>query len=105
MASKKFNYPSEETLKKMDKNLAKVKGSAALPPGAGPVDIFKHELCAQFVRYHLEHEISQRELAKTIGLSEARMSEILHYRHGRFTADHLMKYLSKIKPNLRIKVA
>ena len=105
MANKKFNYPSEETLRKMDRKLAKVKGSAGLPPDASQVDVLKHELCAQFVRYHREHEVSQRELAKTIGLSEARMSEILHYRHGRFTADHLLKYLSKIKPNVRVKVA
>ncbi|MGE0633245.1 MAG: XRE family transcriptional regulator [Pseudobdellovibrionaceae bacterium] len=105
MANKKFNYPSEETLRKMDKKLAKVKGSASLPPDASPVDVLKHELCAQFVRYHREYEVSQRELAKIIGLSEARMSEILHYRHGRFTADHLMKYLAKIKPNLKVKVA
>ncbi len=105
MANKKFNYPSEKTLRKMDRKLAKVKGSASLPSHASPVDVLKHELCAQFVRYHREHEVSQRELANTIGLSEARMSEILHYRHGRFTADHLIKYLAKIKPNLKVKVA
>lgn len=105
MANKKLNYPSEETLKKMDRKLARVKGSVSLPANAGPVDILKHDLCAQFIRYRREHEISQRELAKAIGLSEARMSEILHYRHTRFTADHLMKYLSKIRPNLKVKVA
>lgn len=105
MANKKFDYPSEETLKKMDRKLAKTKGSASLPVDASPVDILKFQLCGQFIRYRREHDLTQRELAKLIGLSEARMSEILHYRHGRFTADHLMTYLTKIKPNLKIKVA
>lgn len=105
MANKKFDYPSEETLKKMDRKLGKVKGSTALPVDASPVDILKHQLCAQFIRFQREQDLSQRDLAKLIGLSEARMSEVLHYRHGRFTVDHLVKYLTKIKPNLKIKVA
>lgn len=105
MVNKKFNYPSEETLKKMDRKLAKVKGSASLPRNASLVDILKHQLCAQFIRYCHENDLTQRELAQLIGLSEARMSEILHYRHGRFTADHLMTYLAKIKPNLKVRVA
>lgn len=105
MANKKFNYPTEETLKKMDRKLAKAKGSASLPLDASPVDILKHQLCAQFIRYRREHDLTQRDLAKLLELSEARISEILHYRHGRFTVDHLMTYLAKIKPNLKIKVA
>lgn len=105
MANKKFNYPNQESLKKMDLKLAKAKGSASLRPNASTVEIFKHDLCSQFIRYHRENDLTQRELSKILGLSEARTSEILHYRHARFTADHLMKYLTIIKPNLKIKVA
>ncbi|HWU43972.1 MAG TPA: XRE family transcriptional regulator, partial [Bdellovibrio sp.] len=101
----KFDYPSAENLKKMDRKLAKVKGSTSLPADASPVDILKHQLCTQFVRFQREQELTQRELAKMIGLSEARMSEVLHYRHERFTVDHLMTYLAKVKPNLKVKVA
>jgi predicted XRE-type DNA-binding protein len=105
MTDKKFIYPSEQTLRKMDRKLAKKRGSTHPRPGASPIELLKHDLCAEFVRYFLEQEISQRELAKTIGLSEARTSEILNYRHDRFTADHLIKYLFKIRPDLKLKVA
>lgn len=105
MANKKLKYPSEEALKKMDRKLSAVKGSASLPTDATPVEILKHQLCAQFIRYRREHELSQKALSETIGLSEARMSEILRYRHERFTVDHLMTYLAKIRPNLKVKVA
>ncbi|MNL26923.1 hypothetical protein D3C87_1484840 [compost metagenome] len=105
MAGKKINYPSETVLKKMDRKLAHSKGSAHLPPDATPVDILKHQLCAQFIRYRREQELSQKALSEIIGLSEARMSEILRYRHQRFTVDHLMTYLAKVKPNLKVKVA
>jgi predicted XRE-type DNA-binding protein len=105
MVSKKNNYPSEASLKKMDRKLSHSKGSASLPPDATPVDVLKHQLCAQFIRYRREHELTQKALSEIIGLREARVSEILRYHHERFTVDHLMTYLAKIKPNLKVKVA
>lgn len=105
MAHKKWLYPNEEELKRMDKKLARAKGSAFLSPDATPTEKLKWDLCAQFIRFRRENDISQRALAKMIGISEARMSEILHYRFKRYTVDHLMKYLIKIKPDLKIKVA
>lgn len=102
---KKINYPSAEELKKIDKKLARVKGSAHLAPDANPTEKLKWELCAQFIRYRREKDITQRELAEIIGISEARMSEILRYRFKRYTLDHLIKYLVKIKPDLKFKVA
>ncbi len=103
--AKKYNYPSEETLRKMDRKLAKTRGTLATPPDASPLYLLKSELCAQFVIYQRQHELTQKELAQALDLSEARMSEILHYRHDRFTADLLTKYLSKIIPKLKIKIA
>lgn len=105
MANKKFNYPDEETLKAMDKKLARVKGTTLLPEDASTTEKLKWALCAEFVIYSLKHKLNQREMAKVVGLSEARMSEILHYRFKRYTIDHLLKYLLKIKPDLKIKVA
>lgn len=105
MTSKKWSFPSEEELKKIDKKLARAKGSAFLPPDASPTEKLKWELCAHFIRYRRENDITQRELADTVGISEARMSEILRYRYKRYTLDHLFKYLLKIKPDLKIKVA
>ena len=103
--AKKYNYPSEEALRKMDRKLAKTRGTLATPPDASPLYLFKSELCAQFVIYQRHNKLSQKELANVLDLSEARMSEILHYRHDRFTADLLTRYLYKIKPNLKIKLS
>ena len=105
MANRKFDYPKQEHLKKIDRKLTRVRGSLVLPKDASPVEALKHQLCSYFVRYFIEHGLTQRDFAKMIDLSEARMSEILHYRHSRFTIDHLIKYLAKIKPDIKIKVA
>ena len=37
--------------------------------------------------------------------NELLLDGILHYRHQRFTIDNLMMYLTKIKPDLKVKVA
>ncbi len=98
-------YPSKAELEKMDKLLEKAHGSQGLSPNANPVDRIKYDLCAQFVRYSREHQTTQRELAKILGVNEARVSEIVRYRHQRFTIDKLVELLSVIKPNLKVKVA
>jgi predicted XRE-type DNA-binding protein len=99
------NWPSPETWKKMDKILAKAKGSRGLPPKATLLDRFKWDLCGEFVRYCVEHDISQRELAKKIHVSESRISEIVHYHIDKLTLDRLTKYLDKLKPKAKISVA
>lgn len=99
------NWPSEEELKKMDKVLAKAKGSYIISDDDNLTDRIKWELCAHFVSYEHKHKLSQKEMAKLVGLSEARMSEILHYRFKRYTIDNLLKYLVRIRPDLKIKVA
>ena len=98
-------WPTEAEWIDVEKKLSKAKPSKALPPNASPVDRAKHELCAHFVRYCLEKDVSQRDLAQTLGVSESRVSEIVHYHHGRFTIDRLLELLSIIHPKVKFKVA
>jgi len=79
--------------------------SKVLTAKASPVDRIKQELCAHFVQYRLQEGLSQRDLARTLGVSESRVSEIVHYHHSRFTIDKLVELLYIIKPKLKIKVA
>lgn len=99
------NWPSDEEWEKIEKKLLRKPASYVLPVDANLTDKLKNELCAHFVMYYNKHNLSQKKMAKVIGISEARMSEILHYRFKRYTIDNLMKYLLRIKPDLKIKVA
>lgn len=76
---KVVRWPKEETLRRMDSVLSKGKGSATLPPGAGPPLRFKFDLARQIVEHMKAKDLSQRELAKLLGVHEARVSEIAHY--------------------------
>ena len=98
-------WPSEKEWTAIEKKLSKLKPSKVLPTNAGPVDQVKHELCSHFVRYCQEKNVTQRELALRLGVSESRVSEIVHYHHGRFTIDKLLELLNIIKPKLKLNVA
>ena len=98
-------WPSEEQWRLVEKKMKKSHSSKVLAPNADPVERTKHELCAQFIRYRREEKITQRELAKRLGVTDSRVSEILHYHHERFTIDKLFSLLTKIRPALSLKVA
>ena len=89
----------------MDRVLSKAKASATLPPNAGPTLRFKFDLARQIVEHMRTKDLSQRELAKILGVHEARVSEIVHYRLGRVMADTLMAYVERLNKKARFKVA
>lgn len=103
--AKKINWPSERTLKRMDKKLSRVKGSRGVPTPADPVERIKYSLCEAVVRYCQEHDLSQRDLAKLLDVNESRVSELVHYRIEKLTIDRLVKHLAKLKQTVKIQVA
>ena len=84
-------WPSEEQWQEVEKKLDKGLPSKVLPENASPVQRTKQDLCAHFVRYFNSSKLNQRELAKELGVTESRVSEILNYHHERFTIDKLLE--------------
>lgn len=103
--AKPMPWPEARELNRMKRILARKAGSEGLSPDATAMDRAKWDLCAEFVKYLHAEKISQRELARRLVVSEARVSEIVHYRLRKLTAEQLLKYLERIKPNFRIRVA
>ncbi len=56
------------------------------------------------LRYQREHELLQRELAKKIGVDEARVSQILRGRIGSFTLDRLIGYAEQLYSRVRLVI-
>ena len=98
-------WPTEAQWVEIEKKLAKSLPSKNLPENATPVEKTKYELCAHFVRYFKAAKITQKEMAKQLGVTESRVSEILHYYIERFTIDKLLILLHRIRPEIKIKVA
>lgn len=98
-------WPENKELQKVKRLLARKPAVEGLPPDAPAMDRAKWDLCAEFVKYLRVEEISQRELAKRLAVNESRVSEIVHYRLAKLTAEQLLKYLERIKPRYRLRIA
>ncbi len=100
-------FPSEKEIRKMSKILSKGIASRPLRKDASPADKVKHRICEKFVIYKNSNPITQKEMAKKLGIDEALMSKILHYHFDEFTIDRLLKllYILFSKVNIKIDVA
>ena len=99
-----MGFPDEKELTRARKKLSKAEPTRSLPKDASKSEKLKYELCRQFVKYILKNEVTQKELAKEIGIEPARLNEIVKYRIDLFTVDRLLGYVERLKPNLKITV-
>lgn len=95
-------FPGEKELAGVRERLSKGPAARPLPADAGPVERLKHNLCAEFVKYKNGHGITQKRLAKKLGIDEALVSKIVNYVYDDFTVDRLVKYLEVLYPNMDI---
>lgn len=99
----KSNWPSEQKLKKMREKLSQGIASKPLSKNASPIDKIKHDICREFVIYKNSTQFTQKLLAEKIGVDEAIISKILHYHTDEFTIDRLMKLLTLLRPDAKVK--
>lgn len=76
-------------------------GSVGLSPNATPLEQMKYSIAHDIVLFKRKSEISQSEIAKIIGVSKSRISEILHYRLSKYSLDTLIKYLFALKGHVK----
>lgn len=105
--SKKDHFPDATTMKRVREKLSDKNyegGNLALPDDASEVDRAKYRLCQLIARYQREHDLSQRGLAKKLGVDEARISEIVRGRIDGFTLDRLIDYAVKLNPTVKVEI-
>ncbi|MCB9229658.1 MAG: XRE family transcriptional regulator [Deltaproteobacteria bacterium] len=68
-------------------------------------DQLKYDLCEALIKYLNREKISQRELARILGIDPARISEITKYKFQQMSVDRLISYVEKVEPSLRISIA
>lgn len=99
-----MGFPSKTELDRAIKKLEKVEGTLALKPDATPLERFRFDLCQKFLKYKKSHGITQKEMAKRLGVDEAKVSKILRYRIGEFSTDRLIDLYSKLDTKLELRV-
>jgi len=93
-------FPSKKTLVKIRKEFNTAPATQTLPKNATAAEKFKYELCEHFVIFKKVSKMSQREMAKTLKISETVMSRVLHYHIEDFTIDRLINLLGVLYPSM-----
>ncbi|MGK5088518.1 XRE family transcriptional regulator [Bdellovibrionota bacterium FG-2] len=98
------DFPTPKRLGEVAKRLSdpSVLGSSLLPKDASELDRTKYKACELIIKYRHKSGLKQKALAEHLGIDEARMSEILHYKIESFTLDRLVGYAQVLYPNLKL---
>lgn len=99
-----MGFPSKTEVKKALKKLEKAEGTLGLPENPTALEQFRFDLCQRFLKYKMEHKLTQKQLSEELGIDEAKVSKILHHRIKAFSTDRLISLYSKISPDLKFKV-
>lgn len=97
-------FPSAKDVKKMREKYSTGMASRPLSKTASTSEKIKHAICQKLVIYKNDQKITQKEMAKIIGIDESLVSKILHYHYDEFTIDRLVKYLEKLYEHIDIKL-
>ena len=97
--------PSRAEIQRALKKLENVEGTLAMPENPTRLEKFRHDIQQEFVRYILKTKISQREMAKIVGVDEGKISKILRNRLDEFSTDRLINLYEKINPKFKLKVS
>ncbi len=100
-----MGMPSRAEINRALKKLEKVEGSLAPPANPTPLEQFRFDLQQKFVLYLLRTKISQREMAKVLGIDEGKVSKILRNRLDEFSTDRLINLYEKLNPDVKLKVS
>jgi predicted XRE-type DNA-binding protein len=100
-----MGFPSRAEIERALKKLEKVEGSLAPPENPTPLEKFRFDIQQKFVLHILRKKISQREMAKMLGIDEGKVSKILHNRLQEFSTDRLINLYEKINPDVKLKVS
>lgn len=101
----KKKFPKASELDRIEKTLFKTEGSYILPPDAEAVEKAKYEVCKHILVFMHNKGLTQRQLAKKMGIPETRVSEIVHYRIAKFTLDKLISYYEVLNPKVSLRVS
>ncbi|HPI41023.1 MAG TPA: XRE family transcriptional regulator [Pseudobdellovibrionaceae bacterium] len=99
-------WPSRKEIERVIKKIEKEDLWTLAPPeDMTPLEKFRHDIQQKIVGYKLRTKISQRELAKLMGVDETKVSKILRNRLDEFSTDRLITLYEKLNPKLKLKVA
>lgn len=100
-----MTFPSKKDLRAVRRRLSKVEGSLMRPMNLTPLEKFRYDIQQCFVKFKIEHEVTQKAMAEIIGIDESKMSKILHNRLEEFSTDRMIAFYEKLNPKVKLEVS
>ena len=80
-------------------------GNYALSDNANELEKSKYNICQSIARYKRENELSLKDLAYELGISQTKLENILYCRINLFNLDNLANYLEKLQIPFHLEIA
>src|SRR5271157_5613953 len=100
-----MSFPDKKHLDRAQKKVKDVEGTLMLPPVASPLERLRWDICQKFLKFKKQHDMSQDQLAHTLGIDKAKISKILRHRITEFSTDRLISLYQELNPGTKIKVS
>ena len=103
---KKFSFPPQEEFERVVKRAQRSdrRTNILLHPNASAAEKVKYNLCKNITRYARENNLTEKELAKKLGITHAKVEKILFCHIGELTLEELVDYLADLAIPLKMKV-
>ncbi|CAH1758449.1 13377_t:CDS:1 [Entrophospora sp. SA101] len=95
---KRFAFPPKEEFERVVKRARKSdrRTNFGLTPWATELDKAKHKLCKTIARYERENNLTEKGLAKKLGITHAKVEKILFCHIDELTFEELTDYLKEL---------
>jgi predicted XRE-type DNA-binding protein len=80
------------------------KTNILLHPNASVAERIKYNLCKNIARYEGENNLTEKELAKRLGIAHSRLEKILFCHIDELSLEELVNYLEELAIPLKMKV-
>ena len=104
--SKRFTFPPPEEFERVVKRAQRSdrRTNIGLTPWATELDKAKYKLCKTISRYTRINNLSEKELAKELGITHAKVEKILFCHIDKLTFEELTDYLKELAMPWEIKI-
>ena len=100
-----MSFPDKKEINKVLKKLEKAEGTLMLHPDATILEKLRWDICQRFIAYKISKGLTQKAVAETLNIDEAKISKIMRHRIEEFSTDRLISLYTSLDPDLTLKVS
>ena len=103
---RKFTFPPQEELERVRKRtaLSDRRTNIGLPPNASPIEKAKYKLCKTILGYKQDNNLTNKEIAKQLGLTVTKTEQVLYSHIDKLTFEELIGYANYLHVPCQLRI-